>query len=150
MFPGALLGLMLLLVWRSPLADYRDAGYIAGIKPAGARHLALQQQADVTVLEASGVVAHDQRAGSGRIMHKKHPNSRTRVLQSSRALQQEAVQNEVNVSIVMTAEDLQMAFKSGAAHVEIRAHLDLTTLPLVNSMLLGEVPSTMKTVRVCC
>lgn len=70
-----------------------------------------------------------------------------RILQGMRALQQEGV-----VTVVETAEALQEAVVAGKFHIEIRAHLDLTVLDLINgtSYILGEIPVTVRSIRVCC
>lgn len=57
-----------------------------------------------------------------------------------------------------TARQLQAAIVSGAEHIEIRQHLDLTTLSILESdgespvnqddAILGAVPSSVKSIRV--
>ena len=53
--------------------------------------------------------------------------------------------------MVESAEALQVAVVEGTPHIEIRAHLDLTTLELANQdAILGPVPSTVESIRVRC
>ena len=54
------------------------------------------------------------------------------------------------VEVVETAKALQEALAAGKAHVEIRAHLDLTVLDLMDYGILGAVPETVKSIRVRC
>ncbi|NJR41962.1 MAG: hypothetical protein HC767_04190 [Akkermansiaceae bacterium] len=55
---------------------------------------------------------------------------------------------KAQVTVVKTASELLAAISGGSKHVEIQDHLDLTSLPLLNSMLLGKVPSSVKSIRV--
>ena len=68
-----------------------------------------------------------------------------RTLQGMRALQQAG-----EVAVVETAEALQEAVVAGKAHIEIRAHLDLTVLDLLVLSTLGDVHETVKSIRVRC
>ena len=70
-----------------------------------------------------------------------------RTLQGMRALQQAG-----EVAVVETAKALQEAVAAGKAHIEIRAHLDLTVLDLTSDFfnLLGDVPETVRSIRVRC
>lgn len=52
------------------------------------------------------------------------------------------------VTVVTTTEELRNATERGEAHIEIRDHLDLTSLPLDGFELLGEIPSTVQSIRV--
>lgn len=56
------------------------------------------------------------------------------------------------VAVVESSEALQEAVVAGVAHIEIRAHLDLTALDLLDilggSFILGKVPKTVKSIRV--
>ena len=64
-----------------------------------------------------------------------------------------ALQQAGEVAVVETAEALQEAVVAGKAHIEIRAHLDLTVLDLIDdfySSILGDVPETVKSIRVRC
>ena len=61
-----------------------------------------------------------------------------------------ALQQAGEVAVVETAEALQEAVAAGKAHIEIRAHLDLTVLDLLDSYILGGVPETVKSIRVRC
>lgn len=75
------------------------------------------------------------------------PNDRWQVV--GRSLQQAG-----NVAVVETAEALQEAVVAGMAHIEIRAHLDLTVLDAIEGWsvdrLLGEIPESVKIMRVRC
>lgn len=95
--------------------------------------------------QARGVIYQRSRVPQQQRMQDMHVPMFSR---TSRALQQGG--EVVGVVVVTTAEGLQEAVASGAEHIEIQRHLDLTTLPLVNSMLLGEVPRTLKSIRVRC
>lgn len=61
-------------------------------------------------------------------------------------------EQEVDVTVVTTPEALQAAVVAGNAHIEIREHLNLTTLDFpgefLRNGLLGPVPSTVKSIRV--
>ena len=62
-----------------------------------------------------------------------------------------ALQQAGEVAVVETAEALQEAVAAGKAHIEIRAHLDLTVLDLQYIYgMLGDVPETVKSIRVRC
>ena len=62
-----------------------------------------------------------------------------------------ALQQAGEVAVVETAEALQEAVAAGKAHIEIRAHLDLTVLDLPDGYyILGEIPRTVKSIRVRC
>ena len=61
-----------------------------------------------------------------------------------------ALQQAGEVAVVETAEALQEAVAAGKAHIEIRAHLDLTVLDLIDDSILGNVPETVKSIRVRC
>lgn len=62
------------------------------------------------------------------------------------------------VTVATTARQLQAAIASGAEHIEIRQHLDLTTLSILESdgnwpinqddAILGAVPPSVKSIRV--
>lgn len=57
------------------------------------------------------------------------------------------------VTVVVTPQELQRAVVAGAPHIEIQAHLDLTTLPLLlNGRLLGTdagvLPASVKSITV--
>ena len=52
--------------------------------------------------------------------------------------------------VVETAKALQEALAAGKAHIEIRAHLDLTVLDLLVLSTLGDVHETVKSIRVRC
>ena len=60
-----------------------------------------------------------------------------------------ALQQAGEVAVVETAEALQEAVAAGKAHIEIRAHLDLTVLDRSLSIF-GIVPETVKSIRVRC
>lgn len=68
---------------------------------------------------------------------------------ASRVLQQAA---SANVTVVTTAEKLMEAVDAGDPHIEIRAHLNLTTLDPIDTgdgeYLLGTIPSTVRSIRV--
>lgn len=54
-----------------------------------------------------------------------------------------------NVTVVKTAQALQDAVMNGAEHIEVQAHLDLTTLKFADCCdLLGKVNQTVKSIRV--
>jgi hypothetical protein len=60
---------------------------------------------------------------------------------------------QLEKSVVFTAEELQAAVQQGDAHIEVQAHLDLTGLELKDcgnnlKCILGQVPSTVKSIRV--
>lgn len=56
-----------------------------------------------------------------------------------------------SVTVVKTARALQDAVQKGEAHIEIQQHLDLTGLkPITRGLLLGVVPETVRSIRVCC
>ena len=62
-----------------------------------------------------------------------------------------ALQQAGEVAVVETAEALQEAVAAGKAHIEIRAHLDLTVLDLIDgSRILGNIYETVKSIRVRC
>ena len=61
-----------------------------------------------------------------------------------------ALQQAGEVAVVETAEALQEAVVAGKAHIEIRAHLDLTVLDLIDGDILGDVPDTVRSIRVRC
>ena len=62
------------------------------------------------------------------------------------------LQQDVEVVVVTTAEQLQAAVVSGQPHIEIQDHVDLTTLEFpgeqLNDGLLGKVPPTVRSIRV--
>lgn len=59
------------------------------------------------------------------------------------------LQQEGEVTVVTTTERLLEAVVDGAPHIEIRAHLDLTILDLLDTYyLLGVIPATVKSMRV--
>ena len=75
-----------------------------------------------------------------------------------RRLQQDTTSTG-DVTVVTTAEGLQEAVAEGLPHIEIQAHLDLTTLDTVTcdigECLLGVgadgyIPSTVQSIKVCC
>lgn len=57
-----------------------------------------------------------------------------------------------SVTVVATAGDLRDAIKQGIEHIEIRKHLDLTSLPILGTApgttLLGDVPARVKSIQV--
>lgn len=59
---------------------------------------------------------------------------------------------EPTPTIVRSAEELQSAVITGKAHIQIREHLDLTVLDIIDSesfdCLLGKIPPTVKSIRV--
>ena len=64
-----------------------------------------------------------------------------------------ALQQEAEVAVVTTAEELVEQVQAGAPHIQIRAHLDLSTLPTIDEepfygVLLGEIPRTVKIIQV--
>ena len=61
-----------------------------------------------------------------------------------------ALQQAGEVAVVETAEALQEAVAAGKAHIEIRAHLDLTVLDMIDGYILGDVPETVNSIRVRC
>lgn len=65
------------------------------------------------------------------------------------------LQSSTDVTAVHTAQELVRAVEDGATHIEIRAHLDLTSiLPRGNldpgPVLLGELPLSIQSFRVRC
>jgi hypothetical protein len=61
-----------------------------------------------------------------------------------------AAYNGSVVTVVKGAQALQDALQRGDPHIEIQSHLDLTFLrPLQHRLLLGIVPSTVRSIRVC-
>lgn len=62
------------------------------------------------------------------------------------------LQQELQVTVVTTAVALQKAVVAGMPHIEIQAHLDLTTLQKVgnSTRLLGRIPPSVKSIRVRC
>lgn len=61
---------------------------------------------------------------------------------------------EAERTIVTTPEQLQEAVQRGDEHIEVQKHLDLTGLAMQNcgggvNCILGAVPATVKTIRVC-
>jgi hypothetical protein len=62
---------------------------------------------------------------------------------SGRGLKQAA-----DVTVVTTAAALQEAVVAGEPHIEVQAHLNLTSLPLIQNRLLGTIPPTIKSIRV--
>lgn len=77
---------------------------------------------------------------------------------SRRRRLQHASSKAANVTVVTTAQQLQEAIAAGKEHIEIRQHLDLTTLHIVESdgktpideddAILGAVPPSVKSIRV--
>ena len=70
------------------------------------------------------------------------------MLQVMRELQQVE-----GVTVVETAEALREAVAAGEAHIEIRDHLDLTVLALLDDLIpsfLGVIAETTKSIRVRC
>lgn len=59
-------------------------------------------------------------------------------------------QSSASVTLVRTASQLKEAVKRGDAHIEIKEHLDLSTVPPVDSYFLGTLPSTVRSIRVGC
>lgn len=59
-----------------------------------------------------------------------------------------ATQKAANLVIVSTAQELQDAVVLGAPHIQIRAHLDLANLSLLEVLLLGELPATVQSITV--
>ena len=63
------------------------------------------------------------------------------------------LQQVEGVTVVETAKALQEAVAAGKAHIEIRAHLDLTALALLGNSILRGIPETTKrtkSIRVRC
>ena len=59
------------------------------------------------------------------------------------------------VTVVKTAEALQESVVAGMPHIEIHAHLDLAVLDFVQDAwnypsILGDIPKTVKSIRVRC
>lgn len=53
------------------------------------------------------------------------------------------------LTVVTTAEELRVALLAGAEHIEVREHLDLTTLELqAGNRILGVVPESVRSIRV--
>eukprot|EP00892_Ulva_mutabilis_P004976 jgi/Ulvmu1/2850/UM145_0005.1 len=77
-----------------------------------------------------------------------------------RRLRDDGSDSAPDVTVVTTAVQLQAAVVSGAEHIEIRQHLDLTTLPILESncrrpieqddAILGAVPPSVKSIRGKC
>lgn len=66
-----------------------------------------------------------------------------------------ALQQAEEVTVVQTADELQAAVVIGKAHIEIQAHLNLTSLKVRGGSgaaqeLLGTVPATVQSIRVRC
>ena len=62
-----------------------------------------------------------------------------------------ALQQAGEVAVVEIAEALQEAVAAGKPHIEIRAHLDLTELDLLDVIdILGAIPETVKSIRERC
>lgn len=82
-------------------------------------------------------------------LHQQEPNPNNTLQGSSEDV-------TASVTVVVTAQELQRAVVAGTPHIEVQAHLDLTTLPLLpNGRLLGTeegvLPQDVKsiTVRPC-
>lgn len=64
------------------------------------------------------------------------------------------LQQAEEVTVVKTAEEFQAAVVIGKEHIEIQAHLNLTSLKFVGEpssrILLGEVPTSVQSIRVRC
>jgi hypothetical protein len=54
-----------------------------------------------------------------------------------------------HVTVVTTAIEFQQAVAAGEAHIEIRAHLDLSDLELLGPFILGDIPPTVQSIQVC-
>lgn len=140
---------LLLLAGGVPLAELKlKVGNSAGPRFAYARHLPPHRHTKCAEHHVPDVVGQDWVGIPAELVDENLRTIPTRASKTSRSLQQDPAASKAEVLIVTTAEGLQDAFKSSAAHIEIQAHLDLTTLPLVNSMVLGEAPGTLKTIRV--
>lgn len=61
-----------------------------------------------------------------------------------------ALQQGGDVTVVTTAAALQEVVAAGTPHIEIQAHIDLTTVEVVELtfLLLGEIPDSVKSIRV--
>ena len=53
------------------------------------------------------------------------------------------------ITVVDTAAQFSAAVTSGAAHIEVRGHLDLSSLEPAGDTALGTLPSSVKSIRVC-
>ena len=51
--------------------------------------------------------------------------------------------------VVNSAVQFAAAVASGAEHIELQSHLDLTSLELSGDTALGTLPSSIKSIRVC-
>lgn len=59
------------------------------------------------------------------------------------------LQDSITVTVVQTAQQLKDAVVRGDAHIEIQAHLDLSTIEPVDFRMLGVLPDTVKSIQVC-
>lgn len=55
---------------------------------------------------------------------------------------------EASGKVVTTAKELAEAVSSGAEHIELQSHLDLTELNVGEDSILGYLPAAVKTIRV--
>lgn len=59
------------------------------------------------------------------------------------------------MTVVGSAEELQAAVVAGAPHIELQAHIDLTSTALLRidslpvDLHLGQVPTTVRSITVC-
>lgn len=76
----------------------------------------------------------------------------------SRSLQQGDANVTNSKVIVNTAEELKDALEDAATHIEIQGHLNLTSLPVFDSVtnygpswstVLGSLPPSTQSIRVC-
>lgn len=58
------------------------------------------------------------------------------------------LQDTAAVTVVATAQELAEAASSGAEHIELRTHLDLSALNVGEDTILGFLPATVKSIRV--
>lgn len=55
----------------------------------------------------------------------------------------------VGITVVETALQFSAAVAAGAEHIEVQGHMDLTSLEPSGDTVLGTLPSTVKSIRVC-
>lgn len=65
------------------------------------------------------------------------------------SLSSEAADEPLTVKVVTTAEQLQAAVAGAARHIELRSHLDLTSLDRTERYVIGNVSAATLTLRVC-
>jgi hypothetical protein len=56
---------------------------------------------------------------------------------------------DIRITFVGTSAELAAAVARGAHHIEVTAHLDLTSLSSSGNTILGILPTTVKSIRVC-